>query len=124
MGLTGSICGAMIATLLMATGAHASGQQYEIHAKLLHDGKAFATPAMLVRAGEPGTIESTGPDAFKLVLTATAVDAHTVRLEADLDSAHGSAQPTLIVRAGESVTITAGVIGLEFVVTPRLDATP
>ena len=109
--------GALAIALMFAASVRA-GQPYEIHATLSHEGKPFASPVVIVLAGEPSTIETGGPDGFTLAIVATAVDATTVRLEADLQSSHGTAKPTLIVKSGERATITTGAIGMEVVVTP------
>lgn len=99
--------------LLVATTAHAGSDQYELAATLLHDGKTFAGPVLTLRNGEPATVEVTGPDAFKLAITATGIDAATVRIEADLESAHGSMQPVMVVRIGEPASVTVGTLGFE-----------
>lgn len=122
MSKLGGFATALAIMLIFASSARAAGETYDIHATLLHEGSPFATPVMTVRAGERATIESSGPDAFKLALTATPVDADTVQIAADLQSARGSAQPTLIVKTGERATITAGAIGLELLCTRKAAA--
>lgn len=96
-----------------ASAAYAGSDRYEIAATLLHEGRAFATPAMTVRSGEPATVEVAGPDAYTLEVTATGIDAETVRIEASLESMHGSMQPVMVVRAGEPASVTVGDLGLE-----------
>lgn len=115
---------ALAIMLMSASAARAADESYDIHVTLLHQGSPFATPVMTVQAGERATIETTGPDAFKLALTATPIDANTVQIAADLQSAHGSAQPTLIVRTGERAAITVGAVGLEFFSASLSDASP
>ncbi len=115
---------ALAIMLMCASAARAADETYDIHVTLLHQGSPFATPVMTVQAGEHATIETTGPDAFKLALTATPIDADTVQIAGELESAHGSALPTLIVKTGELATITAGAIGLELLCTLRSAAAP
>jgi hypothetical protein len=99
--------------MLVATAAHAGSDRYAIAATLLHEGKPFAAPVITVRNGEPATVEMGGRDAFQLAITATGIDADMVRIEARLESAHGSMQPTMIVRAGEPASVAVGNLRLE-----------
>lgn len=113
MNLSGRWATSLAIALFAATAAHAGGDRYQINASLLHDGKPFAAPAMTVLAGEPATVEIGGPDAFKLAITATGVDAQAVRIEADLESVHGSMQPTMIVRTGEPASVAVRDLRVE-----------
>ncbi len=115
---------ALAIILMCASAARAADETYDIHVTLFHQGSPFATPVMTVQAGERATIEATGPDAFKLALTATPIDADTVQIAGELESAHGSVLPTLIVKTGALATITAGAIGLELLCTLRSAAAP
>ena len=111
--------------LLAATAATAGSDQYEIAATLLHDGKPFATPGMAVRNGETATVEVSGRDAYALAITATGLDAETVRIEADLTSAHGLMQPTMVVRTGELASVAVGNLRLEIkVARERTEGVP
>lgn len=113
MNLSGRSVTSLAIALLTATSAHAGGERYRIDATLLHAGEPFAKPVVIVRGGEPATIEATGRDAFRFAVTATSVDAEAVRIDADLESAHGSMQPTMIVRAGEPASMTVGDLRIE-----------
>jgi hypothetical protein len=113
MNLSGRLLTSLAIALFAATVAHAGGERYRIDATLLHEGQPFAAPAMTVNGGEPATIEVAGAEAFKLAFTATGVDAETVRFEADLESAHGTMQPTMIVRTGEPASVTVGDLCVE-----------
>lgn len=113
MNLSARLMASLAIMSLAATAAHAGGGRYRIDATLLHDGKPFAAPAMTVNGGEPATIEVAGAEAFKLAVTATGVDAETARLEADLQSVHGSMQPTIVVRMGEPASMTVGDLRIE-----------
>lgn len=121
MNLPARLMASLAIMLFAATAAHAGGDRYRIDTTLLHDGKPFAAPAMTVLGGEPATIETSGPEAFKLVVTATGIDAETVRIEADLDSVHGSMQPMMIVRTGEPASMAVGDLRVEMKVA-RLEA--
>jgi hypothetical protein len=103
----------MLLAATAATAAHAGSNQYEIAATLLRDGKPFAAPHVTIRDGEPATVEVTGRDAFRLAITATGIDAESVRIKVDLKSAHGSMQPTMVVRTGEPARVAVGNLGLE-----------
>ena len=104
----------LLSIMLLATNAtHAGSDQYGIAATLLSNGKPFAAPVMTVRDGEPATVEVSGRDAFKLALTATGIDAKTVRIETDLESVHGSMRPTMVVLTGQRASVAVGNLGLE-----------
>lgn len=108
MNLSGRLANGPAILLFAATAAKAGGDRYQIDATLLHDGKPFAAPAMTVKGGEPASIEVAGAEAFKLAITATGINAETVRIQAELESAYGSMQPTMIVRTGEPTSVTVG----------------
>lgn len=119
MGNLNRTTAALAIALLLTSAAHGREDVYEIRTTLLHQGRPFADAVMLVRAGEAATIERGGADAFELALMANRIDERTVRIEADLQSVHGTARPTLLVEAGEPASITVGAIGLEVAVAPR-----
>lgn len=57
-----------------------------------------------------------GPDGYTLALTVTDQAPDKILLALDLNSAHGSAAPTVVVQPGKPATIAVGDMGLELVV--------
>ena len=110
----------LAAALATTAAAHAGGDEYRISATLSNEGRVIAAPVMSVRGHERATIEVAGADAHMFALTVTGVDAETVQVEAEVESAHGSMQPTMLVRLGEPASVTVGKLALELRVMRNL----
>jgi hypothetical protein len=89
---------------------------YYVSAKLSHAGKPFAAPSVTVHAGQPASMEVSGPDGYKLTLTITDVAPDEVQVAASLDSPHGAMEPTMVVRLDQSASVSADDLDLELVV--------
>lgn len=90
---------------------------YTVSARLTHAGQSFAEPSIVVFADKPASVESTGPDAYRITLTVSGSSADQIQVAADIDSTHGSMAPTIILRHGEPSSVSVGDLGLELTVT-------
>lgn len=107
------------ATLLAFSAASfaacASGP-YVISAKLSHQDKVFAEPSAVVRAGEPASMEVSGPNGYKLALTVRELAADKIEVVAAVDSAHCAISPTVVVRPGVPAAVKVGEMSLALTV--------
>lgn len=100
----------------VASSFAATTASYEVSATLLHDGKSFAAPSVIVTADKPASIEVSGTDGYKLTLTVTDVSPDRIKVAANLDSSHGSMAPTVVVRPDQPASVSVGKLGLELTV--------
>ncbi len=98
--------------LVLASTASAAPATYAVEAQLSHKGHVFASPSAVVQEGVPATLEVTGPDGYRLVLTVTGQSADALALAATLDSPRGHMAPTLVVRPDQEGSIRVGELGL------------
>lgn len=87
---------------------------YKVSATLMHDGKPFASPAVIVTPGVPAKISVSGQDkaSYDLSLTITEVGDNKVKVASKLDSAqYGRITPVVIVRLGKSAMVQQGQDG-------------
>jgi hypothetical protein len=111
----------VVPLIAVAASFAATAASYEVSARLLHDGKSFATPAAVIAAGQPASIEVSGADGYKLTLTVTGAGADGIKVVAELDSAYGSMAPTVTVHPDRPASVSVGRLGLELAVRPRDD---
>jgi len=91
--------------------AAASGL-YKVSATLSHAGKTFAAPSVVVSAGQPASIEVSGADGYKITLTVTDVAVDKIQVVAQVNSAHGSMHPTVVVHPNQPATVSVGNLQL------------
>ena len=92
------------------------GAVYEVSAVLSHAGEPFAAPTATVKAGQPATLEVTGPNAHKITLKVTDLAQDKIQVAAAVASPHGSMAPTVVLRPGEPGTVSVGDLSLELTV--------
>jgi hypothetical protein len=100
-----------LSALSVSALAAASGL-YKVSATLSHAGKPFAAPSAVVVAGQPASIEVSGADGYKITLTVTDVAADKIQVVAQVNSAHGSMHPTVVVHPNQPATVSVGDLEL------------
>ncbi len=88
----------------------ASTATYTISAHLAHEGHPFAAPVIVVREGEPTTVEVTGNGGYRLTVTVTPVTPGSVRVDTDLRTAYGATSPAMVVQIGQPASVSVGDI--------------
>ena len=91
---------ATLAVLVLSLGTSFARQPaiYKVSATLQHSGAVFASPALTIQAGVAGRVEVSGPNGYALELTISDADQGALKVDADLNSVHGSIAPTFVVR--------------------------
>lgn len=102
---------------MCASSAFADAGSYTVSATLSHAGKSFASPSLIVRAGEPATIEVSGADPYKFVVTIQDKAPDEIQVSASVKSSYGSMAPILLVRPGQAASIAVDSLSIELVVS-------
>ncbi|MBT9154975.1 MAG: hypothetical protein DDT39_01665 [Firmicutes bacterium] len=92
------------------------GAAYEVSVVLSHAGEPFAAPTATVKAGQPASVEVTGPKAHKITLEVTDLARDEIQISATVASPHGSMAPTVVLRPGEPGRVSVGALSLELTV--------
>jgi hypothetical protein len=109
---------------MLAAGASldcAAANAYRVEATLRHAGESFATPAAVVEAGKPATIEVAGDKGYKLSFDVEELAEGKLKFSAALASPYGSMSPELVVVPGQPAAVAVGDLGLSVTVSPRAD---
>ena len=109
-----SIAFAAIATI--SSFAFAGGETYTVTATLLHNGKAFGEPSVVVKGDTPASVQVSGPDGYKLWLAVSDLASDKIQVAAKLDSSYGAMEPVLVVSPAKPATVTVGGLGLTVIV--------
>jgi hypothetical protein len=105
---------AAVAVSAIASSSLAGGSgSYKVSATLSHAGKPFAAPSAVVLTGQPASIEVAGRDGYKITLTVTDVAVDKIQVVAQVNSAHGSMHPTVVVHPNQPATVSVGDLELE-----------
>jgi len=104
-----------LAVLLVSPAAFAAGH-YTVSVRLAHRGEAFAAPTMVVEAGKPAAVATSGSDAYSLAVTVVPRPDGKLRVSSTVQSAHGRMAPVLVVQPGEPATVSVGDLSLALVV--------
>ena len=107
---------AVLVVLLLSAFGTAASERYSVSAELTHQGKAFAAPSMVVRQGEPATVEVSGANGYRLALTVRDSTAGKIEVAAAVESAHGAMAPTVVVKPGVPASVTVGDLGIKLTV--------
>ena len=111
------IFAAVAFTAFSASSLATAPGSFKVSATLSHSGKIFASPSAVVVAGQPASIEVSGADGYKISLTVTDVAVDKIQVVAQVNSAHGSMHPTVIVRPNQPATVSVGDLELRLSVT-------
>ncbi len=112
---------------MLASGASldcAAANAYRVEATLRHAGESFATPAAVVEAGKPATIEVAGDKGYKgykLSLDVEELAGGKLKVSAALASPYGSMSPELVVVPGQPAAVAVGDLGLSVTVSRRAE---
>ncbi len=102
-----------IALSISAASFAVSGSKtYDVSAVLLHQGDAFASPSAVVKEGVPAINEVHGQDGYRLSLTVTEIARDEIKVDATVNSPHGTITLTVTVRPRQPATVTIGDLGL------------
>ncbi len=93
----------------------AAAETYTVSASLLHNGKQFGAPTLVVEPNTPASMEVTGPSGYKLSLTVSELASDKIKVAATLDSSFGKMAPVVVVHPGQPATVALGE--LEFGLT-------
>lgn len=113
-----------VVMLVLAAGASldcAAANAYRVEATLRHAGESFATPAAVVEAGKPATIEVAGDKGYRLSLDVEELAEGKLKVSAVLASSYGSMSPELVVAPGQPAAVDVGDLGISVTVSPRAD---
>lgn len=106
--------------VLAATASSAiAADTYDVSTRLFHKGKEFGSPGMVVMSGVPGAVEVSGPNGYRLKLTATGDGHDRIKISTQLDSAHGVIAPEMVVRSGVPATVSVGDLKIAITATPH-----
>lgn len=111
-----SIAAVVACSAFAVSSLAAASDSYKVSVKLSHAGNSFSEPSAVVLADKPASIEVSGTDGYKLTLTVTDLAVDQIQVVASLDSAHGSMEPTVVVRPDQPATISVGDLSLELTV--------
>jgi len=107
-----------VALLVFAGSAFAAAPgSYKVSATLSHSGTPFAAPSAVVLPGQPASIEVSGADGYKIMLTVTDIAADRIQVVAQVNSAYGSMDPTLVVHPNQPASVSVGDLKLELSVS-------
>lgn len=107
-----------VAALALSCEAGAA-DRWRVAAALLHDGKQFANPSVVVAAGRPATIKVDGEDGYELTLGIDNIGRGRLRLYAMLVSDYGSMSPAFALRPGQTAKVAIEHVGLVMKVFPE-----
>lgn len=111
---------AIILSFAVSASATASSKgSHFVSASLSHEGEVLASPELVVAAGEPASVEMSGPEAFQLTFIVTDLAEDQIRVQAVVRSSRGSMSPNLVVRPGVAAKVPVG--GLELRLTVLRD---
>ena len=102
---------------LAASCASAQDQRFKLELDVSHMGKAIGSPTVIVREGVPGSVEVTGPNGYKITFIATDAGEGKIKIATTFASPEGSSSPTVIVKDGQSGSISDGRFEFNFVAT-------
>lgn len=105
--------------LAAASFSVSAADAYSVSLHLFHKGKEFGAPSMVVKSGVQGSMEVSGPDGYKLKLTATDDGPNRMKVSTQLDSAHGAVSPEIIVRPGTQATVSIGDLKVALTASPH-----
>jgi hypothetical protein len=110
---------ALAAAALLAAHAFAAPPAgYAVHAELMHEGRVFASPSLVLRDGEPASVAVSGDDGYRLELEVTQTTAGQLSVVAKVESPHGAIAPTMTIRPGEPARVSIDDLGLVLTVMP------
>lgn len=104
----------LVLALGMASSSGVAAQRYTVSASLLHKGKQFAAPVVVVDDSTPADIEVSGADGYTFSVAVTRAGVDKLRISSHLDSPYGSMAPVVVVRPGEPATVSVGDIAVSF----------
>ncbi|MEJ7746388.1 MAG: hypothetical protein WKF61_06480 [Luteimonas sp.] len=105
--------------LAAASFSSLAANAYKVSANVSHHGERFASPSVVVEMGVRAEIEVSGPDGYRLMLTVDDAGEGKLRISANLDTAHGAMSPVVIVRAGQSATVSVGDMEIGLIAIPH-----
>ena len=111
------IFAALVLSAFLVPASAPAAETYKVSATLSHAGKRFAAPSAVVADGQPASIEVSGTGGYRITLTVTDVAVDKIRVVAQVDSAHGSMHPTLVVHPNQPATVSVGDLELELSVS-------
>ena len=94
----------------------AAADSYRVSATVSHSGKWVAAPSAVVLADKPASIEVPGDDGYTLAFTVTDLEADKIQIAVNLESAHGSMAPTMVIHPDKPATVSVGDLSLEVTV--------
>lgn len=94
---------------------------YKVSVSLLHQGRVFGAPVVVVKPGVPASVKVSGAQGqgYTLTLTVTALGHDKFRIRTHLDSAWGSIAPELEVVAGKPASVSVGDIECDIAVAQQ-----
>jgi len=110
---------ALAVSLAAASFSASAAEAYSVSLHLFHKGKEFGAPSMVVKSGVAGTMEVTGPNGYKLKVTASDDGPNRIKVSTQLESSHGSMSPEVVVRPGTQATIAVGDLKVALTATPH-----
>lgn len=111
-----SIAFIVACSALAASSFATTPNSYKVSTNISHAGKSFAKPSAVVLAGQTANIDVAGADAFQFAITLKELAEDQIQVAVNLDSAHGSMQPTVIVHPNKTATISVDDLSLELTV--------
>ena len=94
-----------------------AGEAYDVSATLSHEGREFASPSLVVKAGEAASISTSGPDGYALSITVDPLADGTLRVSSRVNSDRGDMAPVLVVEPGATSSVSVGELSLSLTAT-------
>jgi hypothetical protein len=98
----------------LGAGNAIAGNTYQVSARINERGATVATPTLVVKAGAPASVVVAGDKGYRLTIQ---VDSAVVDVTARVETAAGKVDSTLSGALEAPMTVAAGDIGLEVMVT-------
>ena len=112
-----AIISACVALGVISSAALASDHSYRLSFVISHQGEIVGSPAVVVKDGVPGSIEVSGADGYSLSFTTTDAGAGKIRIATQFTSPSGTSSPTIIVKDGQSGSLSDGNYEFKVVAT-------
>ena len=108
-----------VGVCIVSFGASASEQQYKVSFDVSTKGSVVASPIVVVREGEQGSIEISGRDGYKLTFTASDAGDGKIRIAAHFASDRSTSTPVATVKDGQAGSLSDGRFEFKFVASRK-----
>ena len=111
-------CVATVFTLsLLGIGNAMAGNSYKVSTEITENGTTVGSPALVVKAGVPGTVVISGDKGYEISVQVESKDDGTVDVTAHASTARGEITSTLNGKLDTPMTVATGEMGLKVTVS-------